>query len=134
MLQETYFNNSAKDNISTSGSSQDLTESTLALVEMGFDYDESEDAIKKSGFVLNNAVSYLLGKKEKEIHEENKMDEDALYNVDPKSMLFSNITGEILKDNSVINYFRYIVYSLDGILERCCICNDKLQTKSTKIK
>ena len=84
---------------------------------MGFTTAESEKALKKNKFSLNNAINYLLGRKEKGNEEVEEEKEEFIIDVDPKHMLFSNITGVDLKNNSILNYFRYILYSLDGILE-----------------
>lgn len=117
----------------------DLLASKSTLLEMGFSSDESEKALKNSKFSVQNAINYLLGKKGKKSkdskEEEKDMDiDDAILYVDPKQMLFSNVTGKALKNNSVLNYYRYIIYALDSILDYCCICRDKLPTSSTKIK
>ncbi|CAI2379874.1 unnamed protein product [Moneuplotes crassus] len=49
-------------------------------------------------------------------------------------MLFNNVTTEQLLNNSLLHYFKHIICSLDSVLEYCCICRDKLSTKSTKIR
>lgn len=137
LLHETFFNK-REDGTSISEElkvmdDDDLAASKTTLLEMGFTSTESEKALKKNKFSVQGAINYLIGKKSKK-SEEVKIEEDEFVDFDPKHMLFSNITGKQLKDNMVLNYFRYMVYSLDSIQNYCCICRDKLLKTSTKIK
>jgi hypothetical protein len=100
----------------------DLLASKSTLLEMGFNPEESEKALKKSRFSVQNAMNYLLGKKKNKDKKEKEIEiDDDVLDADPKQMLFSDVTGKDLKDNSVLNYYRYIIYSLDSILDYCCI-------------
>jgi hypothetical protein len=141
LLHETFFKKST-DGTSISEEMKameddDLLASKSTLLEMGFTPSESETALKKNKFSVQNAINYLLGRKSKKKSlktEEEEEDKEDILDIDPKHMFFSNITGKQLKDNCVLNYFRYIIYSLDSIQEYCCICRDKLGRTSSKIK
>ena len=136
-LHETFFNKKADGDGLTEElkrmSEDDLVASKATLLEMGFNSKESEQALKSSKFSISGAINYLLGKKKKS-NEELKDELVDMGDFDPKNLLFSNITGLQLRDNSVLNYFRFMIYSLDSITTYCCICRDKLPQPSTKIK
>ena len=136
-LHETFFNKNA-DGKSIAEELKEMDENELViskakLLEMGFDNKESEIALKSSKFSLSGAINYLISKKKKS-KEEAKEEMVDMSNFDPKNLLFTNVTGVQLRDNSVLNYFRFMIYSLDSILNYCCICRDKLPQPSTKIK
>lgn len=141
LLHETFFNKD-KDGVSIAEelktmSEDDLVASKATLMEMGFTSKESDDALKTSKYSISGAIDYLFGKKKGKGKKPTKTAEEAYDDLalfDPKNLLFSNISGIELKENSVLNYFRFMVYSLDSILNYCCICRDRLPKPSTKIR
>lgn len=123
LLHESFFNKS-KDGVSIAEeiktlNDEDLKASKATLLEMGFSWKESEKALIKNKFSVQGAINYLIGRK-KDTKKGKTVEEDDVNDfsdIDPKHMLFSNITGLQLKENMVLNYLRYIIYSLDSIQE-----------------
>ena len=137
MLHESFFTKnkdctSASEELKLADDDQFLVSKTT-LLDMGFSSKDSEKALNKSNYSLKRAINYLLGRKCKITKEESKEVNETII-MDPKHLLFSNITRRDLKENSILNYFRHIICSLDSVLEYCCICRDKLPVVSTKIK
>lgn len=129
LLHESFFNKSS-DGVSAAEElklldDQDLEASKATLIEMGFGAKEAEKALKKNKFSMQNAIDWLVGKKKKgsksDQNEEDKEMHDELALLDPKNILFSNISGKDLKYNSLLNYFRYLIYGIDSIQSYCCI-------------
>ncbi|CAI2380638.1 unnamed protein product [Moneuplotes crassus] len=138
MLHESFFNKKGKGKtIAEEVKSIDvdeLSESKATLLDMGFSSSESDKALKKNKFSLGNAINYLLGRKKHSEETKMEVDGEMTFEGDPKLELFSNITTKDLQENSLLNYFRYILYSLDSIPDYCCICRDKLSTKANTIR
>lgn len=139
MLHESFFNKNSDghsliDELKKMDE-QELVASKSTLLEMGFNQHESEEALKSNKFNIGNAINYLLGRKKKHVAiEESKTSLSELYSFDPKNILFSNVSGAQLRDNPILHYFRYMIYSMDNITTYCCICRDKLPQVSSKIK
>ena len=137
LLHESFFSKNS-EGVSHSEELKDMDDQDLeacksTLLEMGFNSSEAENALREHKFSVQGAIDWLVGKKkDKKDRKEEISDETA--DIDPKQMLFSNITGKQLKNNTVLNYFRYLIYGLDSILSNCCICREKLPHPSTKIK
>ncbi|CAI2384941.1 unnamed protein product [Moneuplotes crassus] len=112
----------------------EISQAKQALSEMGFQSSVISKALRKTKYQIQNAVNYLLMRSH--IEEETKDQERDLEieDVDPKFMLFNNVSEGELFVNSLLHYYMYIICSLDSVLEHCCICRDKLSTKSTKIR
>ena len=129
-----------------------LKDSVKTLIEMGFEERHWRHALERTNGVLLEALDILVSKgsilgglemrRESEgSEEESQMEVDwkeeekefVDLELDVNKLLFKDISEEDIKENWILEFFRYIFDSLNNVLQYCWICRNKLPITPTKI-